>query len=314
MRRFLALSLTIAATIVSLTFFASTAHAQATRTWVSGVGDDGNVCSRTAPCKTFAAAISKTAIGGEINCLDPGGFGPLAITKSITIDCRGQLASIINGIATSGGFNAGIEVNFDSFDPSDHLKTVNIRNLTFNNLSAGGSGYGVVLAGAGQASVVNIENCVLADFNLGISDTRTRGLLTVKDTTVLNMSGVGINVPDSPSGSHRTVISNTTVINSATGIVAGTYDDMVISNSLISSNSFQGIVVDSNGTVSVRSSEIAHNGTGIQVSSGGSLLLSDSNLSFNSAAGFTGVIGTASNNSLYKNSGPLGTLVPMALQ
>ena len=54
---------------------ADTAAAQATRTWVSGVGDDANPCSRTAPCKTFAGAISKTAAGGEINCLDPGGFG-----------------------------------------------------------------------------------------------------------------------------------------------------------------------------------------------------------------------------------------------
>lgn len=63
-------------------------QAQATRTWVSGVGDDANPCSRTAPCKTFAGAISKTATGGIINCLDPGGFGAVTITKSITIDCE----------------------------------------------------------------------------------------------------------------------------------------------------------------------------------------------------------------------------------
>src|SRR5258706_9644954 len=67
--------------------FASTAQAQATRTWVSGVGDDANPCSRTAPCKTFAGAISKTATGGEINCLDPGGFGGVTITKAISIIC-----------------------------------------------------------------------------------------------------------------------------------------------------------------------------------------------------------------------------------
>lgn len=50
--------------------FSTLAHAQATRTWVSGVGDDANPCSRTAPCKTFAGAISKTAAFGEINVLD----------------------------------------------------------------------------------------------------------------------------------------------------------------------------------------------------------------------------------------------------
>src|SRR6201992_1537383 len=78
------------------------AHAQATRTWVSGVGDDVNPCSRTAPCKTFAGAISKTAAGGEINCLDPAGYGTVTITKAISIICqRGQgsiLASATNGI------------------------------------------------------------------------------------------------------------------------------------------------------------------------------------------------------------------------
>src|ERR1041385_4496677 len=73
----------------------SVAHAQATRTWVSGVGDDANPCSRTAPCKTFAGAISKTASAGEISVLDPGGFGAVTITKSITINGDGTLAGIL---------------------------------------------------------------------------------------------------------------------------------------------------------------------------------------------------------------------------
>src|ERR1700722_2533390 len=84
------------------------AHAQATRTWVSGVGDDANPCSRTAPCMTFAGAITKTAAGGEIDALDPGGFGTLTITKSITIDGGGgQVASVLvsgtNGITVAAG-------------------------------------------------------------------------------------------------------------------------------------------------------------------------------------------------------------------
>src|SRR5213595_3687202 len=82
--------------------FASLAQAQATRTWVSGVGDDVNPCSRTAPCKTFAGAISKTAAGGEINCLDPGGFGQVTIGKSLTLACEftegGLLVSGTNGV------------------------------------------------------------------------------------------------------------------------------------------------------------------------------------------------------------------------
>ena len=74
-----------AAAVFCALLFAAPANAQATRTWISGVGDDANPCSRTAPCKTFAGAISKTAAGGEIDCLDPGGFGTVTITKSITI-------------------------------------------------------------------------------------------------------------------------------------------------------------------------------------------------------------------------------------
>src|ERR1700732_642897 len=83
------------------------AHAQATRTWVSGVGDDANPCSRTAPCKTFAGAISKTAPAGEINVLDPGGFGAVTITKSITISSVGFEAGVLvsgtNGIVVNAG-------------------------------------------------------------------------------------------------------------------------------------------------------------------------------------------------------------------
>ncbi|HEY1475222.1 MAG TPA: hypothetical protein VGF53_14190 [Pseudolabrys sp.] len=86
---------------------AGSAQAQATRTWVSGVGDDANPCSRTAPCKTFAGAISKTAPAGEIDCLDPGGFGAVTITKSLTIRCvaleAGVLVSGTNGINIVAG-------------------------------------------------------------------------------------------------------------------------------------------------------------------------------------------------------------------
>src|SRR5262249_38663624 len=83
------------ALIVTSMFGVGSANAQATRAWVSGVGDDANPCSRTAPCKTFAGAISKTAAGGEIDCLDPGGFGAVTITKSMTLDCSGTFGSIL---------------------------------------------------------------------------------------------------------------------------------------------------------------------------------------------------------------------------
>src|SRR5438045_8694694 len=92
--------------------FSTLAHAQASRTWVSGVGDDANPCSRTAPCKTFAGAISKTAAGGEIDALDPGGYGAVTITKAMTIDGNpfqaGTLVSGANGLNISAAATDGI--------------------------------------------------------------------------------------------------------------------------------------------------------------------------------------------------------------
>src|SRR5690242_9366459 len=111
------------------------AQAQASRTWVSGVGDDANPCSRTAPCLTFAGAISKTAVNGEINCLDAGGVGTVTITKSITIDCREAFASILNA-----GIN-GINIPFDNFTAVGEVrKTVRLRNINFNGFDSGTNG------------------------------------------------------------------------------------------------------------------------------------------------------------------------------
>jgi hypothetical protein len=115
--RKISLSLTFAATLLVLALQAVPAHAQATRTWVSGVGDDANPCSRTAPCKTFAGAISKTAANGEINCIDPGGFGAVTITKSITIDCGATFGSVLAALTNGININAaGINVTLRNIE------------------------------------------------------------------------------------------------------------------------------------------------------------------------------------------------------
>src|SRR5687768_5078432 len=128
------------------------ANAQATRTWVSGVGDDVNPCSRTAPCKTFAGAISKTAAGGEISALDPGGFGAVTITKSITINGDGTLAGILGSLVN------GVTVNAAATD------RVVLRNLSINGAGNGLSGVRFL---AGKSLVLD---------NVTISGFTTRGL------------------------------------------------------------------------------------------------------------------------------------------
>lgn len=119
--------------------------AQANRTWVSGLGDDANPGSRTAPCKTFAGAISKTAEGGEINCMDAGGFGAFTIVKSITIDGAGTHASILNTLTN------GIIVKGEGV-------VVTIRNLSIQGAGTGLNGIKLQ-----QGAVLNVEHCVIAN-------------------------------------------------------------------------------------------------------------------------------------------------------
>src|SRR5271154_4646234 len=120
------LVLTISSAVMLPLLFVMPASAQATRTWISGVGDDVNPCSRTAPCKTFAGAISKTAAGGEIDCLDPGGFGAVTITKSITLDCGGGVGGEVGSILVTG--TNGITINGAGAQ-------VKIRNITINGIA-----------------------------------------------------------------------------------------------------------------------------------------------------------------------------------
>src|SRR5262249_20469468 len=146
---------------------AATMYGQASRTWVSGVGDDANPCSRTAPCKTFAGAISKTAPGGEIDALDPGGFGALTITKAITIDGGGgQVASVLvagtNGIVVAAGAN----------------DVVIIRNLRINGIvGSGNPGFNGIRFISGKD--LNVENDYIFGFSQNCVDVALGAAATV---------------------------------------------------------------------------------------------------------------------------------------
>ncbi|MEP6911589.1 MAG: hypothetical protein ABI923_02475 [bacterium] len=170
--------LRVSLVVAVISTFASFAQAQATRTWVSGVGDDVNPCSRTAPCKTFAGAISKTAMGGVINAVDSGGFGAVTISKSITIDGTGVLAGIL------GAMTNGISINIT--DPKDTAKAVRIRGLTIDGVGTGVQGINVVAANS-----VTIEDTVIDGFTKnGIN--AVAGDVYITNTAIRN-NGVGIN-------------------------------------------------------------------------------------------------------------------------
>jgi hypothetical protein len=231
------------------------AQAQASRTWVSGVGDDLNPCSRTAPCKTFAGAISKTAVNGEINCLDPGGYGAVTITKSITIDCEDTQGSIL-----AAGVN-GIVVNLTTTLANDAISTVRIRGLSINGTGSCGTGCGTatglrainVSSANTRAVKVFVDEVFIQNFiNEGILFNGPGGDLEVRDSLISNIIGTGVNsgagiralsTSSGNSGQVHVSVTRTTVHNSTQGIrfegnVVGTVDHSVASN-----NSLNGLVV-----------------------------------------------------------------------
>lgn len=162
-------SLHLLAVALIVLVFSCVASAQASRTWVSGVGDDANPCSRTAPCKTFAGAISKTAVNGEIDCLDPGGFGQVTITKSITIDCDAGPGGILG--------SAGSAVNI-----SGAGIVVTLRSLNLAGFMQGTTGVNIL-----NAATVHLVDMNIWGFTgnaIFVNNVSTGVFLTVEDTRI----------------------------------------------------------------------------------------------------------------------------------
>ncbi len=294
------------------------AHAQATRTWVSGVGDDVNPCSRTAPCKTYAGAISKTATNGEISTLDPGGFGAVTITKSITIEgTQGQGYGSILHTGTTG-----VSIAYDLFSGAspEGNKTVRLRNLNINGSggTSGNAGSGlrsIRISGGGASanSEVFVEDCVLdgsqaASPGRGIEDVRSGGgKLIVTNTTIRNMSGTGIVVfPSSGSTRIDAVIDNVRVHNCAFGIVASSGSRVVVTNSVVSNCTNHAFAAEGPSGASellVDNCRIVNNGTGLRQDAGGTVRVANSTVAYNTANGTVGTINSFSNNRFVGNAG-----------
>jgi hypothetical protein len=313
--RSISLSLGFAATSLVVLFAAAPAQAQATRTWVSGVGDDANPCSRTAPCKTFAGAISKTALNGEINCLDPGGFGAVTITKSITIDCHEIFASILNS-----GTN-GVNIPFDSFNQADVRKTVRLRNINFNGADTGVNGIRITGGAVISAGVVIIEDCLI-DGNFGgaargISDERIAGgELYVNNTTVRNTGVFGITINPPVAGQRiDAAFDNIRVQNTNNiGIFIGNNGRILINRAVVTGNVQIGIGVSgllAASEVNVSNSEISNNGLGVGNLGGSTTIrLNNNDVSFNNTA-FSGTTLSHVNNRVQGNIslGPAPTAI-----
>jgi hypothetical protein len=296
----LILSLTAVGAMAMPLLYAAPAQAQATRTWVSGVGDDANPCSRTAPCKTFAGAISKTANGGEIDALDPGGFGALTITKSITIDGGGgQVASVL--VAGTNGFNI-------SATSSD---VIVLRNLRFQGLLGNGGNpgnAGVTGININTAKAVIIDNCDVQGFNTnGIAVNGTAIYLAVNNTRVENVNNAGIVTTD---GSASTAdINNTKVYLSKFGIVAGTGTKMTVSRSVSSDASTAAFQADASSNMFIDNSVASFSATGIVANVGASVAVGNSDITFNTAGtGGGGTVTSYVNNRCFGNTCTLSAI------
>lgn len=232
--------------------------AQASRTWVSGVGDDANPCSRTAPCKTYAGAISKTAAGGVINALDGGGFGAVTITKSITLD----------GTATGGGIlvagTNGVTINA----PADTV--IVLRNIQIVGLGSGLNGVNFIGGGA-----LHLENVTVSQFalsGLNFAPTGASELFVTNSTFENNLgaAAVGIQLKPGVAGSAVASIDNVRLVNNVIGISLEAGANSTISNCVVSGNGNNGAVVRPGaGLAQLSVDQCSFTGNGNSSTSGG---------------------------------------------
>ena len=238
--------------------FATIAEAQATRTWVSGVGDDVNPCSRTAPCKTFAGAISKTATNGEINCLDPAGYGAVTVTKSITIDCEDTQGSILSSGTT------GVIVNITS--AADAKKGFTLRGVSINGAGTGTFGVRVLAANFVQLDEVVIQGVIT--HGISVETAAFTPEMYVQDTHIRNYGNAGINAFIT-GGTLNLQIAGTQINanTGALGVNLSSNTKATITGSQIHGNSTAGVQSVA-AEVSIVRSTISGNGTGVLSNAG----------------------------------------------
>jgi hypothetical protein len=266
--------------LVLLLACSSLAHAQATRTWVSGVGDDANPCSRTAPCKTFAGAISKTATNGEINVLDPGGFGAVTITKAITISSEGFEAGVL-----VSGTNA-IIVNVPNATDS-----VVLRGLDIEGLGTGLNGITVI-----QGGTVYVEKCTINHFTqsgINFAPTLANSKLFVVDTIVRNngslpSSGQGIFINAAAGVAVQSSLNNVRLEGNIAGLRAQGNSINSVSDSVAAGNNFAGFSASGSPAVlNIERSVAARNDTGIVCAAGTTVRIGNTSIAGNVTAPVT---------------------------
>jgi hypothetical protein len=278
---------------------ATLAQAQATRTWVSGVGDDVNPCSRTAPCKTFAGAISKTAAGGEISVLDPGGYGGVTITKSISItnDGAGEAGILVagtNGITVNAGANDVVRIHGIIIDGGNGLTSpagirflnggeLHVENCVIRNFQLASAGFGIHFTPTNPANLYVSDTVIVHNINgtngggIHIVPNTPGGVLAMLNRVQMYNNGFGVKLNGTTStGRIRLHMRDSTAAQNATnGIwVTSTNAQSAIFavNSSIAANLTNGALVDGNqGFIILNGTSISSNNIGVAAINSGTL-------------------------------------------
>jgi hypothetical protein len=270
------------------------ASAQATRTWVSGVGDDVNPCSRTAPCKTFAGAISKTAKNGIINVIDPGGFGAVTITKSITIDGTPFLAGVL------GAGTNGITVNIT--DPTDTASAVILRGLDIEGITTGLSGVNIL-----SAKRVIIDHCNIFGYSTaGVRIVTSAALPTInvmiRNSAITNNTD-GVN-SSGPTLVHLELEESTVNGNSSDGVDMVANTTMTATHTDFSNNVTSGINNEAaSNDFSLAYCSINQNATGVLLNGGGTGLFYACQVNRNTTASMNSSNARTAGNNTFADNG-----------
>ncbi|MEA2720185.1 MAG: hypothetical protein QOJ39_2049 [Candidatus Eremiobacteraeota bacterium] len=293
--------------IICLAAMTSQAQAQATRTWVSGTGDDVNPCSRTAPCKTFAGAISKTADCGEIDALDPAGYGTITITKGIKIDGgggeAGQVASILAGPGVPG-------VSISNSSATCHF--VVLRNLDINGIQTGSTGVNITSSSL-AGNQVSLENVDIENFTNLCVDVEATGRqnLQVYNSNFESCGAGGIksNTVATGGGVNRVTIGKSTIMkNGGPGIWASANSDVTAWNTMIVGNGNGGGLADAvTAKLFLDQCSITNNqSAGVHSTNSAITSVTQSTIAYNNGFGFLadagGQILTGNNNYLNSNA------------
>jgi hypothetical protein len=231
------------------------------RTYLALTGSDSNPCTFALPCKSVQHAHDVVAASGEIRMLDPGSYGLVTITKSVSILGDGHGGVAASNFADAITINAGVN------------DRVNLRGLVIEGFNSGGVGIRF-----NTGANLNIQDSIIRNFITGGINfaTVSKSDLNVKNTLISGFSntGIAIRVEGTGAGAVTATISHATLDHGGSGMGIGTGQSsavrVTVADSTISNFVQFGILAEAtSGTgidLMVRNTTASNNVNGIEAS------------------------------------------------